>query len=148
MSLNEGRVRPSSSARVQSLCADTDMHRGHRWGYAVNSKWMACSKRRSVFSHTQTVVHSGDVKKFLHTQARTGRHIVEACPQPQPNSFTRLSRLTAVYVSEYRLRRFSDKVLINSNRHGDSSSNSFSSPPLVCHKPTPGRIRSARRNKY
>ena len=32
MSLNEGRVRPSSSARVQSLCAYTDMHRGHRWG--------------------------------------------------------------------------------------------------------------------
>ncbi len=71
------------------MCAYTDMHRGHRWGTPVSSKWMVCSKRRSVFSHTQTVVHSGDVKKFLRTQARTGRHIVEVCPQPQPNSFTR-----------------------------------------------------------
>ena len=33
-------------------------------GAAVNSKWMVCSKRRSVFSHTQTVVHSGDEKSF------------------------------------------------------------------------------------
>jgi len=98
--MRRGLGQPSPSARVQSLCAYTDMHRGHWWGATVISKWMVCSKRRSVFSHTQTVVHISDVKKFLRTQVRTGRHIVEACPQPQPNSFTRLSRLTAVYVSE------------------------------------------------
>ena len=81
-------------------------------GTPVNSKWMACSKRRSVFSHTRKIVHSGDVKKFCYTQARTGRHIVEACPQPSPNSFTRLSPSAVVYVSEQRHLFCSDRVFI------------------------------------
>ncbi len=90
-------------------------------GATVISKWMVCSKRRSVFSHTQTVVHSGDVKKFLHTQARTGRHIVEACPQPSPNSFTRLSWLrlstsrnnaAGVFPTKYLLTRIAIAIRV------------------------------------
>lgn len=100
------------------LCAYTDMHRGHRWGTPVKSKWMVLAKRQSVFPHQHPIVQSGDVKNFFFlTQARTGRHIVEACPQPSPNSLTRLSPPATVLASEQRHLFCSDRVfMFNANR--------------------------------
>lgn len=60
----------------------------------------------------------GEVENFFFlTQARTGRHIVEACPQPSPNSLTRLSPPATVLASEQRYLFCSDRVFIfNANR--------------------------------
>lgn len=53
LSFSEGRIRPSPSARVQSLCAYTDMHRGHRWGCHRQFKMDGlCEKTERLYTQT------------------------------------------------------------------------------------------------
>ena len=148
LSFGDGRMRPSPSARVQSLCAYTDMHRGHRWGCHRQFKMDGlCEKAERLYTQTPEngrtpnwgIGHlvTAYTRKHKQGQADTSWRHVRRCHQ------TSLSPSTVVLSEKKRLWRFFD-CLFNCQSESLIAISDLNSllhvPPSGCHTLTTDRL--------